>query len=204
MHLPFFYGYVILSLCFLNLVIMRGISVSFGVFYVALLEEYGWSHGSGATIAAVSLLVYALASPLIGIAFDRLGPRILMPFAGLLVGIGLFLASRSDSLWDLYFSYGVVAALGQAGLGFVSHNALISHWFVRRRATAIGIATMGQGLGALLLVPLSQFLISDFGWRFAFTILSGLMLLTVVPANAFFQRRSPKRPRPAPGRGNGT
>ncbi len=51
---------------------------------------------------------------------------------------------------------------------------------------------MGQGLGALLIVPLSQFLISDVGWRFAFTILAGLMLLTVVPANAFFQRRSPK------------
>ena len=51
MHFPFFYGYVILALCFLNLLFMRGITGAFGVFYVALLEDYGWSHGSGTTMA---------------------------------------------------------------------------------------------------------------------------------------------------------
>ncbi|MFQ5683786.1 MAG: MFS transporter [Candidatus Binatia bacterium] len=188
----FFYGSVILTLCFVNLLIVRGTAASFSVFYVALLEEYGWSHGSGASIASVSFLVYALASPVIGLTFDRLGPRLLIPFAGLLMGTGLFLASRSNALWELYLSYGVVTALGQAGLGFVSHNALISHWFVRRRATAIGIATMGQGVGAILLVPLTQALISRMGWRPAFMILATLLFVTVVPANALFQRGRPE------------
>jgi MFS family permease len=192
MHFSFFYGYVILALCFLNLFFMRGITGAFGIFYVALLEDYGWSHGIGATIGAINFLVYALASPLVGLAFDRLGPRVLIPFAAALVGIGLFLSGRSDSLWDLYISYGLIAALGQAGLGFVIQNALISHWFVRRRATAIGIAAMGQGLGAILLIPLTQFLISHMGWRSAFTVLAVLMLATVVPANAFLQRHGPE------------
>ncbi len=53
MHFPFFYGYVILALCFLNLLFMRGITGAFGVFYVALLEDYGWSHGSGTTMATL-------------------------------------------------------------------------------------------------------------------------------------------------------
>lgn len=191
MRPSFFYGYVILALCFLNMVVMRGVNGSFSVFYVALLEEFSWSHGSGATIASVNFLVYALVSPLVGLAFDRLGPRFLMPLAGFFLGIGLFLSGRSDSLWELYVSYGVVTAIGQGGLGFVTQSALISHWFVRRRATAIGIATMGQGLGALLLVPLTQILISWLGWRSTFMVMAGLVLLTVVPANALLQRRSP-------------
>jgi hypothetical protein len=36
----FFYGYVILGLCFANMVVMRGVNGAFGVYYLALLEEF--------------------------------------------------------------------------------------------------------------------------------------------------------------------
>jgi len=155
----FFYGYVILGLCFANMVVMRGVNGAFGVYYLALLEEFSWSRGDGASIASINYVVYALAAPIVGLAFDRVGPRLLMPLGAALVGLGLMLSSISKSLFDLYFSYGVVTALGQGALGFVGHNALISFWFVKRRATAIGIASMGQGLGALVMVPATQILI---------------------------------------------
>jgi MFS family permease len=192
MQRRFFYGYVILLLCFVNLVVVRGAFGSFSVFYVALLEEFHWSHGVGASIVSLNSLVYALASPGVGYAFDHLGPRILIPLAGLLMGLGFTLSGFSDSLWHLYVSFGIIGALGQAGLGFVTNNALISHWFARRRATAIGIAAMGQGLGMLVIVPLAQLLISHAGWRAAFVILGILILIAVIPTNAMFQRRGPE------------
>lgn len=188
----FFYGHVILALCFINMVFVRGVSGSFGVFYVALLEEFHWSHGVGASIASAQSLLYAMTSPLIGWAFDHLGPRVLMPSAAVLMAIGLFLCGLSDSLWEFYLFYGVIVAVGLGGLGFVSHNALISHWFVRRRGSAIGLAGMGLGLGALLIIPPTQFLISRWGWRTAFMLLGALVLCVTVPMNALFQRRSPK------------
>jgi MFS family permease len=186
-----FYGYVILAICFLNMLVMRGITSSFSVFYIALLDEFRWSHGTAATIASVNFLVYALVSPLVGWAFDRVGPRRLMPLAGALVGAGFLLSSLSRLLWQLYATYGVVVALGQSGLGFVIHAALISRWFVRHRGMAIGLATMGQGIGALLLVPLAQVIISTSGWRAAFAVMGMIFLAVVVPANAIFQRGSP-------------
>ncbi len=188
----FFYGYVILSLCFINMVVMRGVNGSFSVYYLALLEHFSWSHSDGASIASVNFVVYALAAPFVGFAFDRFGPRMLMPLGGFLVGAGLLLSSYGNSLLHLYFSYGLITALGQGALGFVGHNALISFWFVRRRATAIGIASMGQGVGALIMVPFTQFLISHIGWRSTFTVTAALMLLAVVPANALLQRRDPR------------
>jgi MFS family permease len=188
----FFYGYVILALCFANMVVMRGVNGAFGVYYIALLEEFAWSRSDGASIAAINFIVYALASPAVGLAFDRLGPRLLMPLGAALVGIGLMLSSLANSLLGLYFSYGIVTALGQGALSFVGHNALISFWFVRRRATAIGIASMGQGLGALTMVPLTQLLIDAVGWRWTYVVTGGLMLLFLTPANALFQRRAPQ------------
>ena len=43
MRPKFFYGYVILALCFANMVVMRGVNGAFGVYYIALLEEFAWS-----------------------------------------------------------------------------------------------------------------------------------------------------------------
>jgi MFS family permease len=192
MRPKFFYGYIILALCFANMVVMRGVNGAFSVYYLALLENFSWSHSDGASIASVNFLVYALAAPFVGLAFDRCGPRVLMPLGGALVGGGMLLSGFGSSLWHFYFSFGLITALGQGALGFVGHNALISFWFVRRRATAIGIASMGQGLGALIMVPLTQFLIDRIGWRMTFMVSAGLILLAVVPANALLQRRDPQ------------
>ncbi|MBM4296966.1 MAG: MFS transporter [Deltaproteobacteria bacterium] len=186
----FFYGYVIIALCFANMVVMRGVNGAFGVYYLALLEEFSWSRSDGA-IASINLIVYAFASPLVGWAFDRLGPRLLMPLGGALVGIGMLLSSRADSLIGLYLSFGILVAIGQGALGFGSHNALISYWFVRRRATAMGIASMGQGMGGLIMVPATQFLVSILGWRWAFLVSGAAILLLLTPVNAFLQRRTP-------------
>ena len=192
MRSHFFYGYVILALCFANMVVMRGVNGAFGVYYLALLEEFSWSRSDGASIASINYVVYALAAPVVGLAFDRLGPRLLMPLGAALVGIGMILSSVANSLFGLYFSYGVVTALGQGALGFVGHNALISFWFVKRRATAIGIASMGQGVGALLMVPVTQILIESVGWRLTYIVTGSVMLLLLVPANALLQRRAPE------------
>jgi MFS family permease len=192
MRPKFFYGYVILGLCFANMVVMRGVNGAFGVYYLALLEEFSWSRSDGATVASANFFVYAIASPLVGFAFDRLGPRLLMPLGAFLVGIGFVASSFAQSLLDLYISYGIVTALGQGALSFVGHNALISFWFVRRRATAIGIASMGQGVGALVMVPLTQLLINHIGWRWTYVVTGAILLVVLVPANALLQRRSPE------------
>ena len=65
MRSHFFYGYVILGLCFANMVVMRGVNGAFGVYYLALLEEFSWSRSDGASIASINYVVYALAAPIV-------------------------------------------------------------------------------------------------------------------------------------------
>ena len=111
----FFYGYVILALCFINMVVMRGVNGSFSVYYLALLENFGWSHSDGASIASVNFLVYALAAPFVGFAFDRFGPRVLMPLGGALVGVGLLLSGFGNSLWQSVLFLRLDHRLGSRG-----------------------------------------------------------------------------------------
>ena len=125
---PFFYGYVIVALCLFNMVLLRGILASFAVFNIALLETFRWSRAATGTIASVNGIFYSFSSPLVGWAYDRLGPRIIMPLGGALIGAGLLVSGVSATLWHFYLGWGLLVGLGIGCIGFVSNTALLSHW----------------------------------------------------------------------------
>jgi predicted MFS family arabinose efflux permease len=51
---------------------------------------------------------------------------------------------------------------------------------------------MGQGFGALIMVPITQTLIDKVGWRSTLMITGTVILLALLPANALLQRRCPQ------------
>jgi sugar phosphate permease len=186
-----FYGWVIVAVSFISLIIVMGTRFSFGIFYISILAETGWTRAATAGIFSVSMLTYAGVSLGVGAAFDRLGPRRMFPLAALLLVIGFVLSSRIATLWQFYLFYGVVVGAGFAALGFVPHVSLISRWFVRKRGLASSLALSGQGVGTLILAPLCAYLIARFGWRqsyFIYAILIGLL----IPMMLVWHRDSPE------------
>lgn len=188
----FFYGWVVVGVSGLVFAVVRGINDSFGVFLVAFVEEFGWSRAAVAGAFSFGRAVEGTVSVVVGMLSDRLGLRRLVPICACLMALGLILSSRIDSLWMLYISYGLVFAVGLTGVGDLSHLPVISHWFIRKRGTAIGIAMAGMGLGILLVVPLAQSLILHFGWRLAYVALAVVALVTIIPPTLLLQRERPE------------
>jgi MFS family permease len=87
---------------------------------------------------------------------------------------------------------GVFMGVGFAALPMTSQATFLSNWFIRKRGMAIGAAASGIGLGILLVVPWTQWLITSYGWRAAFFILAALLALVIAPLNYFFQRQRPE------------
>lgn len=187
-----FYGWVIVLVSFLTLVMVMGIRFTFGVFYISILEETGWSRAATAGIFSLSMIVYAIVSLSVGAAFDRLGPRRMFPFAVLLLGAGLVMCSTITALWQFYIYYGVVVGIGFTALGFVPHVSLISRWFVRQRGLANSLALSGQGVGAILLAPLSEYLIAAYGWRTSYLLYGLLITIFLIPLILIWHRDSPQ------------
>ncbi|MBI3127847.1 MAG: MFS transporter [Candidatus Tectomicrobia bacterium] len=186
-----YYGWLAVGLTFLTMATGGAVVGTFSVFYVAFLEEFGWSRGDTALGFSFSMVTFALSAGAIGSLIDRWGPRAVIPCGVAVLGAGLALMSTVDSLAELYIYYGVVVALGITLIGFVPTSTVVSRWFRRRRATAMGLALSGRSFGGMLLVPFSAYLIGAYGWRGAYLILAAGIALPLLPLTAALHRRPP-------------
>lgn len=187
------YGWVIFGLSFLNLVTEGGLKSTVPVLYVALRDSFQWSAAVTSSVFSLAGLVGALGAPLLGQLLDRWGPRYLFPVGGLLIGLGWCASSYVTDLWPLLLFYSVVATVGENSISSFTTAATLAPWFPRTRGWILGLADAGSPLGAVLFLPLAQWLISTIGWRITFRILGAVFFAMVAPANLLLQRRPPLR-----------
>jgi predicted MFS family arabinose efflux permease len=95
------------------------------------------------------------------------------------------------ALWQLYISFGLILALGFTFAGMVPHIFLISEWFSSNRASAIGIVYAGTGVGIMVLAPLSEWLISTYGWARTLQIYAAVVLVVLLPMVWVFYQHGP-------------
>lgn len=183
-RLPFYYGWAIVAATFVCFAIGYASQHSFSIFFVAILQEYGWPRAVTAGAMSLFFVVYGLYAIVAGWMIDRFGPRLALPAGAIVLALGLLLITRMNSVLELYLLYGVVVAAGLTTFGTVPTFTVLNNWFIRKRGTAGGLATSGIGVGMLLLVPLLQGIINSHGWRTAYLVLAAVTLL-VVPTLAF-------------------
>ncbi len=187
----FNYGWVIVAISGLTLLVAFGIRLSFTVFFIALTTDFGWLRAQTALIFSVSMIVFAATSLFAGMAVDRWGPRLVFTIGAAILSTGLFLSSAIQTMGQLVLTYGVVVGLGITILGLGPQAGNLATWFRRRLGLAIGLAFAGTGLGTLLLTPTVERIIAAWGWRTAYRFLAVLALL-LVPVILLFIRRSPR------------
>lgn len=165
---------------------------SFTVFFVAFLEEFGWTRADTSVAYALSQLVSGISAPLIGMGVDRLGPRRLVLFGGCVLAVGLATSAYVVSLWQIVLLYGVIMTLGANCLGLVVFVPLVTRWFPRQRGLAMAVVQSANGAGRALSTPLVQALVVAIGWRRSYLALAACMAALLVPLVWLFRLREPR------------
>jgi MFS family permease len=178
-----FYGWRIVSVVFLTNFISVGlVFYSYGVFFKALVADFGGTRFGVATGIAVMQLTIAAVSPLLGRLVDRGSIRLILCGGALLMGMGFVGASRIDALWQFSLMMGTLLALGSVMMGAIPGSTLIANWFRERRGIALGVAGMGISLSGFAMAPVATRLIGSIGWRNTFLVYAAGTLVTVIPA----------------------
>ncbi len=186
-----FYGWIIVGTVFLIMFIAYAVRDSFPLFYVPILDEFGRSRAETALISSISFLVYGFGSVAAGFLLDRFGPRRTFSLGVIIMAVGLIGCSQARELWHIFLAWGIVFSVGMSAVGFVPCNVLVSRWFVKKRATALGIAQAG-GRESFIISPLIQSLILFVGWRYTYLIFA-VVATVVIILLAQLLRDSPRK-----------
>ena len=166
------------------------------IWVVALAQDFNWIVGRELEWALYILIIGGLLlGPVVGYLADRVIGIRRMVIAGLVILSGaFFFLSQTQNLW-MYYTACALMAVGATMSGWIPLMTVLSRWFVRRRATALGVAHMFSPLGAIFLVLLIAMSGDSYhdrvglGWRPAAIVVGGSIMVVAVLAFTWLRNR---------------
>jgi MFS family permease len=181
------YGWVIVLVGALMTCIGMGAMFTLPVFLKPIETDMGWSSTGVTASMTVAFLVMGASGFGWGALSDRIGARPVLLIGNVLLGLGLVMASRSQSLLAFQICYGVVIGIA-GGSFFPPLIATTVGWFEKHRSLAVSLVSVGIGVAPMTVAPFSQWLISEFGWREAQFMMGVAVLVLLIPMSLLIRR----------------
>ena len=107
-------------------------------------------------------------------------------------GLGLFTTSAATQYWQVFLAQGVCMGLGNGCL-FCPSLAVVSTYFKKRRALAIGVMASGTGTGGLVFPSIARQLLPMVGFGWTVRTIGFIQLATLVVVFFVLRPRLPPR-----------
>ncbi|MGP8035649.1 MAG: MFS transporter [Steroidobacteraceae bacterium] len=179
--MPSSYRWVIVGLGGLMGCVAIGAMFSLAVFLGPISAATGWSRAAVSSAMTLDFLVMGVAGFAWGAVSDRAGPRVVVLAGAIILGVGLWLASRATSLLLFQLGFGVLVGVA-AGAFIAPVIATVTGWFDTQRALAVSLVSAGMGMAPLTMSPFAAWLISHYDWRTAMAAIACLAWVLLIPA----------------------
>lgn len=156
--------------------LVLGLLYAWSIFVIPLEKQFGWTRAQTSLAFTISIIFFVVGMIAGGKHTDKKGPRVVVSIGSIVLAVGFFLASMTDSLIHLYISYGVLCGFG-IGYANIAPMATAMRWFPDRRGFVSGILVMGFGLAAFVLGSTAGYIIIKVGWEWAFKLFAALSLV---------------------------
>jgi MFS family permease len=190
LSLPFYYGWLVISLCFLTTLTSAGVRSSPSVLIHPLEAEFGWSRTMIAAAVSMNLLLFGVAAPVSGWLIDRFGPRKVMMGSLTMLIVGVSGTMMMTEFWQFFLVWGIIVGIGAGGVGSVLTATVGNRWFVAKRGLALGILGSASSTGQIIFLPLFMAMIQYAGWRLGSMSLI-IVAMILLPLIFFFMRDDP-------------
>ncbi|KAJ4940312.1 hypothetical protein JOQ06_026620 [Pogonophryne albipinna] len=190
------WGWVVLAATIVVLALTLAFPSCVGIFYTDLQNEFHASNSETSWVPSIMTSVLHAGGPFCSVLVERLGCRATVMLGGVLSGLGMAASSFTQSIEQLYVTAGVITGLGFC-FSFQPAVTILGHYFVRRRAFANAMSSMGTALGLCTLPFLGNYLHTELGWRGSFLVL-GAVLLNCCVCGALMRPLQPPKHRGQP------
>ncbi len=185
------YGYVIVACCCLMMGINVGLTFSCaGIFYEPVSASIGVPVGEFGIYMSVMYVTSTLMLPAAGRMLERMSARRLFTAMSAIMGLSFAGMALADKVWQFYIAGGVLGVT-LAFLLYMSFPTLVNRWFRTRVGVMIGICSAASGIGGMVFNPIAGWLITAFGWRWAYGAFAFLLLAVVTPLLGLLLRDYP-------------
>lgn len=188
----FFYGWVIVGIAIIGMMLVYGTRHSFSVFFPPILDEFGWSRGSTAFMLSLNILIYGLTAPIAGSLCDRWKPNRVVLIGATILGLATAGCAFARELWHFYLLFGFFMPIGTAFSGWPMLGPTLANWFAKRRGMVMGLAQVGGGL-SFTYGMFVEFIIVQTGWRHAYFVIAGIVIAVLLPLYFFFFQYRPEK-----------
>jgi len=180
-----YYGYVIVTVASIMMMMIWGTFNSFGVFFEPFIREFGWTRAVTSGASALNTMIFGILCVFSASVSERFGPRWVMTVCSVILGLGYFFMARLSCTWDLYLYFGVFVAIGMSP--YIPLLSLVPRWFTTNRGRMNAIVLSGMGLGIMLVPPMASQLISVWQWRNSYLVIAIVTLMITVAASQFLK-----------------
>ena len=188
----FFYGWTIAGIGSLRIFTSgAGQSHTFSPFIPVISKDLQISSTSITTAYMIATLFAAFLLPKVGKLVDKFGPRIVLIYTVILLGIGCLIFGAASNFLMLAVAFGFLRFFGQGTLMLGSAN-ITTQWFDKKRGFALGLMGLGFALSMGIHPPISDFLITNYGWRYAWVIIGLSTWILMLPPLIFLAIDKPE------------
>ncbi len=175
----------------LALFCLFGFRATFAVLKVPMGNDMHWSSANISIGYSLMMTVYAITAFLSGIIIDRWGTKPAYLLAAIFGAAGFWVTSGVHTLPYYYAAYGILGGIG-TGMLWVSSTVSVRKWYIGKDyATMWGFAFMGGPMAQIILSLICMSVIPIYGWRFAWQMLGGIMLVAMLLA-AILAKKNPE------------
>jgi MFS family permease len=153
--------------------VVREFAVSLDVFFIAL---------------TAGLLISGFAAPIAGRALDRRGARFVMTWGSVAAALSLALCGLAQNIWWFAATL-LLAELAACFVLYESAFAALVQFHGREARSRITQITLMAGFASTLFWPLTQWLLTEHGWRMVFLFFAAVNMSVCAPLHYFLLGR---------------
>ncbi|MGL4729517.1 MAG: MFS transporter, partial [Bosea sp. (in: a-proteobacteria)] len=155
----------------------------------AIAKDFGISLDLFFAAFTVGLLIGGIAAPIAGREIDRRGARQIMRYGSVLGGIALIACAISPNFW-FFAAATILAEIATCMVFYEAAFAALTQIHRHEARRSITAVTLIAGFASTIFWPLTQWLVTAFGWRWGLCVFALMNIAICAPIHHLLLRKA--------------